>query len=147
VASTANDYLSSGLLHYGNESDVINEIDVREESDLPIGETTLYAKKSTVEGRRGDAIDGGEKIGSVLGPEGADLQAASIAKHLDRRIFGGFHHPENLPCITWSLCFPLVQLAGSTGLVACIRRADWSISRASRCGHDAFGFGNKEDGG
>jgi hypothetical protein len=40
---------------------VIDEVDIREESDLLFGESVLCAKEAAVEGRRGDAADSGEK--------------------------------------------------------------------------------------
>lgn len=82
VASSADDRGPARVPHHGNQDDMVGEIDVHKEIDLSFGKMPSDAEEPAVERLDAHVIDGCDNISSVLGPEGADFDAPSIAQQL-----------------------------------------------------------------
>ena len=116
VACSADDRRSSIFLHQCHESDVIDEIHVHEEVDLLLREAVLEGEEALKDGLLACTSDCREHAGSVLGPEGADLDAASIAQRFDGRVVCCVHH-RFLADSRWAAPHPSLQNARSPSRV------------------------------
>ena len=83
VTPASNNHRSSVLFDYGHEGDVVGEVDVHEKCDFLLREAALGSKEAAEERLRAGASDSGNKAGSVIWPEGADLDLAPVAQCLD----------------------------------------------------------------
>src|SRR4051812_22519781 len=83
VTPASDNHRSSVLFDRGHEGDVVGEVDVHEECDFLLREAALGSKEAAEERLRAGASESGNKAGSVIWPEGADLDLAPVAQSLD----------------------------------------------------------------
>ena len=76
---------------------MIYEIDVQKEFDFFFREVAFCTEETPIQRLRAGAFDGVEKVGAVVRSERADFDLASVAQHLDRRIFGCGQHLRTPP--------------------------------------------------
>src|SRR3712207_3973199 len=78
VTRASDDHGVAVLVHHGHQGDVGDEIDVHEECDFLLREATLGSKEAAEEGLGAGASDSGDEGGSVVWPEGTDLDPAPV---------------------------------------------------------------------
>src|SRR6266511_2264994 len=96
VTCAARDHGPAAFLHYCDQRDVVDEVDVQEKPDFRLGEVASYSKETTVERDGAAASDGCEEVGPVVRSESADFDRAPIAQRLKCRIVGWFQHHRQL---------------------------------------------------
>ena len=88
VTTAAHDHRSRVIFQHSHRGDVVDEIDFQEGRHFRLGKVASHGEEAAIERLGTETIDGGEKAGAVVGPEGTDLQPSSIPQRLDRRKLG-----------------------------------------------------------
>src|SRR4051812_38268788 len=83
VTRASDDQGLTVLFHYGHQGNVVDEVNVHEECDFLLREAALGSKEAAEERLGAGASDSGDKAGSVVWPEGTDLDPAPVAQCLD----------------------------------------------------------------
>jgi hypothetical protein len=76
---------------------VIFEIDIEEESHLPLRKAFLWCKEAPLQRLRAGPSDGREHSRPVIGTERADFDRTTVAKMFDSRILSEFGHEKRFP--------------------------------------------------
>src|SRR5206468_5791560 len=82
VTSAADHHRSTAFFRHRDQSDVVDEIDVREEFDFLLGKVASDTEEATVERLVADAGDGCAETGPVIRSEGTDFDPAPVAYRL-----------------------------------------------------------------
>src|SRR3954452_19816948 len=96
-ASTADNDGVSLFINLRDERDLAFEIDVEEESHLPLREAFLWREKAPLERLRAGPPDRREHLGPVVGTKRPNLDLATIAEVLNSRIIRAFLHEKWFP--------------------------------------------------
>jgi hypothetical protein len=86
VTSAPNNHGSAAFFHHCDQGHVVDEVHVQEERDFLFRKFALWTEESAVERLGACALDGCDKLGPIVRPEGADFNPTSIAQQLNRGI-------------------------------------------------------------
>src|SRR4029077_7597594 len=86
IAAATDDLRLPTVCDRGNESDMADEIDIQEKGDLLWVELPFWHEETAGEGLDAEATYRGEHVVSIVGSEGANLDATPAAQPLSCRI-------------------------------------------------------------
>ena len=89
VAADPDDPLLSVLEQGGHQGDFLDEVEPRELVELRVGESPLGAEEPVVHRARSQALEVIEQPLAVVGPDGADVDRATVAENLLDRVVPG----------------------------------------------------------
>jgi hypothetical protein len=132
VTPAADDPRPPVLCNDRDQGDMADKVDIDEKVDFLVGEVALYPEKPPIKRLRAGPINGGQKLGLIIGPQRPNFQPASVAQHFNRRVIGrawaadliparhiwprgragssqGPHGPKNMPTEKYKAGFDLDQ--------------------------------------
>src|SRR5262249_34940970 len=92
VPPAADDHSSAALIHYCNQGNVVDKVDVGEKCDFLFREAAFDGKEAAEQRLWASLAYRCKHFGLVAGTNGTDLYSAPIASPLDCRIIGCLRH-------------------------------------------------------
>ena len=98
ISCAAHDDLLSAFGEYGDQRDVVGEVDIEEEFDLALAEAALWRKEPPVKRLLAESSDRGKHLRSVVRLQSPDVQHRAVAQAFCGGVLGGVHGLL-VPCV------------------------------------------------